>query len=68
MKGVGHEAQRAHFPSADVAARGRSQELHLSPMGRFRVTALAYGKQLRKAAAGQGETVAETGGTSVLRQ
>lgn len=37
MKGVGHEAQRAHFPSADVAARGRSQELHLSLMGRFRV-------------------------------
>lgn len=52
MKGVGHEAQRAHFPSADVAARGRSQELHLSLLGRFRVTALAYGKQLRKAAAG----------------
>ncbi|HDR9503473.1 hypothetical protein [Burkholderia cepacia] len=57
MKGVGHEAQRAHFPSADVAARGRSQELHLSLMGRFRVTALAYGKQLRKAAAGQKGTV-----------
>lgn len=60
MKGVGHEAQRAHFPSADVAVRGRFQELHLSLMGRFRVTALAYGKQLRKAVAGQKRSVDAT--------